>query len=181
MRGVLKMSENKKNSFVAYEHKEIAVKRELEAIYTDGYPSFGWMPDGRGASTNGLTSVNLKFKRDRKITNREELTKFQREFENCVKEIERMENTKVIVPSIVAYVIGIIGTVCMAGATFAYLAGMITLCIVLSIPGFIGWIIPYFCYLRIKRSKTEQITPLIDQKYDTIYEVCEKATGLLHI
>jgi len=175
------MSENTKNSFVAYEHKEITVKREMEAIYTDGYPSFGWKPDGRGVSLSGLTSVNLKFKRDRKITNREELTKLQREFENCAKEIERMEDAKVTLPSVVGYVIGLVGTACMAGATFAYLASMIPLCIVLAVPGFIGWIIPYFCYLRVKRSKTNKVTPLIDCRYDTIYEVCEKSNGLLHI
>jgi len=175
------MSENTKNSFVAYEHRDVTVKRNMEAIYTDGYPSFGWKSDGRGVSLSGLTSVNLKFKRDRKIMNREELTKLQREFENCAKEIERMEDAKVIATSVVAYAIGLVGTACMAGATFAYLASMIPLCIVLAVPGFIGWIIPYFCYLRVKRSKTNKVTPLIDCRYDTIYEVCEKSNGLLHI
>lgn len=175
------MSENTKNSFVAYEYKDVTVKRDMEAIYTDGYQSFGWKPDGRGVSLSGLTSVNLKFKRDRKITNRNELAKLQREFENCAEEIKRMEDAKVITPSVVAYTIGLVGTACMAGATFAYLAGMIPLCIILAVPGFIGWVIPYFCYLRVKRSKTAQVAPLIDQKYDVIYEVCEKANGLLHI
>jgi len=175
------MSENIKNSFVAYEHKEITVKRSMEDIYTDGYQNFGWKPDGRGVSLSGLTSINLKFKRDRKITNREELTKLQRGFENCAKEIERMESAKVAQPSIVAYAIGLVGTACMAGATFAYLANMIPLCIILAVPGFIGWIIPYFCYLHVKRSKIDKVTPLIDRQYDAIYEVCEKASGLLHV
>ena len=175
------MSENTKNSFVAYEHKEIAVKRDMEAIYADGYPNFGWKPDGRGIPLGGLTSVKLKFKRDRKVMNRDELTKLQREFENCAKEIERMEDAKVIAPSVVAYAIGLVGTACMAGATFAYLASMIPLCIVLAVPGFIGWIIPYFCYLRVKRRKTDKVTPLIDRQYDTIYEVCDKANGLLYM
>jgi len=175
------MSENTKNNFVAYEHRDVTVKRDMEAVYIDGYPSFGWKSDGRGVSLGGLTCVNLKFKRDRKIVNREELTKLQREFENCAKEIERMEDSKVTLPSIVAYTIGLVGTACMAGATFAYLASMIPLCIILAVPGFIGWIISYFCYLRVKRNKTDQVTPLIDRQYDTIYEICEKANRLMNI
>lgn len=67
------MSENTKNSFVAYERKEITTKRGMEDIYIDGYQNFGWKQVGRDVFISGLTSVNLRFKRDRKITNREEL------------------------------------------------------------------------------------------------------------
>lgn len=175
------MSEFKKNegNFVGYEYMDVAVSNDMEALYTDGYPNFGWVLDGRGHSIQGIFSANLKFKRNRKIRNKAELTRLQRQFENSVKEIERLESSKTTGASVAAYIIGIIGTAFMAGAVFSYLAEILLLCIILAIPAFVGWIIPYFCYLRIQAKKTAQVTPLIDQQYDSIYSVCEKANALL--
>ena len=79
----------------------------------------------------------------------------------------------------VAYVIGIIGTAFMAGSVFAVTANRIIPCILLAIPAFIGWVLPYFCYRAIVKKKASEVTPLIDQKYDEVYAVCEKANALL--
>lgn len=167
------------NNFIGYEYKEITVRRDMESIFTDSYGSFGWKPDGINPSLS-LNSVNMKFKRDRKIPNRSELNRLQREFENHVKAIEKLEDSKVITSSTVAYIIGLLGTALMAGATFSYLASMIPLCVVLAVPGFIGWGVSYLAYLKIKRNKTEKINPIIDQQYDAIYEACEKASALMY-
>ena len=77
---------------------------------------------------------------------------------------------------------GILGTAFMAGSTFAVTADppQILLCIILAIPGFLGWIFPYFLYTRSVRKQTEKITPLIEEKYDEIYEICEKGNKLLN-
>jgi len=176
------MDETTKNSdsFIGYEYRDITVKREIEPMYTDGYTNFGWILEGTSVPIQSIGSVSLKFKRDRKIRNKAELTRLQRQFDACVTEIQRLEFSKVVGASAVAYIIGIIGTAFMAGSVFAYLAGMLPLCVILAIPAFVGWIIPYFCYVSIRQKKTGQVTPLIDQKYDEIYEVCEKANGLLN-
>lgn len=123
--------------------------------------------------------MTLKFKRDRKIRNKAELTRLQRQFDSCMAEIESLERSKATLSSAVAYVIGIIGTAFMAGSVFTYNAGYLPLSIVLAIPGFVGWIIPYLAYSRIRRRKTAKVNPLIDQKYDELYETCEKAHALL--
>ena len=70
----------------------------------------------------------------------------------------------------------------MAGSTFAVTADppQILLCIILAIPGFLGWILPCFLYKRGVRKQTEKITPLIEEKYDEIYEICEKGNKLLN-
>ena len=70
----------------------------------------------------------------------------------------------------------------MEGATFAVTAQPphILLCIILAIPGFIGWILPYFLYKAGVRKQTEKMTPLIEEKYDEIYEICEKGNRLLN-
>lgn len=167
------------SSFVGYEYKMITIKRDMVDLYADCFPSFGWMLE-RSSPSLTPTSITMKFKRDRKIINKMELTRLQREFESYANEVGKLETAKTVGAATAAYVIGILGTAFMAGATFAFLADMILPCIILAVPAFIGWIIPYFCYRRIFAKKTEQVTPLIEAQYDAIYETCEKASNLLY-
>lgn len=167
------------NNFVGYEYKDLITKREMESVYVDGYRNFGWQMEASSVPEHSLGTVCLKFKRDRKIINKAELTRLQRQFESCVGEIEGLERSKTTGASIAAFTIGIIGTAFMGLSTFSYLGGMLPLMIILAVPGFIGWIIPYFCYHAIRRSKGNKLSPLIEKKYDEIYAVCEKANTLL--
>jgi len=167
------------NAFVGYEYKDVTVKNDIVSVYVDGYTNFGWTLEGTSHPIQKVGAVTLKLKRDRKIRNKAELTRLQRQFDAGVKEIVALEDSKVITAATVAYVIGVIGTAFMAGSVFAYLANMLPLMVILAIPGFIGWIIPYFCYIHVSKKKADKVTPLIDGKYDEIYDVCEKANGLL--
>ena len=175
------MNETVRNdvNFIGYEYKEVIVDRDKEGVYADGYPSFGWVQEKSPESIFGFSTVSLKFKRDRKIRNKAELTRLQRQFESNVNEIEKLEQSKTTTASVTAFTIGIIGTAIMAGSVFAFLAGMIPLCIVLAVPAFAGWALPYFSYIKITNKRIETVTPLIEQQYDAIYEVCEKAHSLL--
>ena len=168
------------NNFVGYEYKDITVSHNMESVYVDGYHNFGWILEGTASTVNSIFSVVMKFKRDRKIRNKAELTRLQRQFDARVAEIETLERSKGIGASAVAYIIGVVGTAFMAGSVFAYLASMLPLSILLAIPAFVGWIVPYLCYCNIRKKKTVKVAPLIDEKYDEIYEVCEKANGLLN-
>lgn len=174
------MSETRNNEggFVGFEYKDVTVGRQLESAYADGYESFGWKLENTGMSVNPA-SVTLKFKRDRKLRNKAELTRLQRQFDSCANEVLAMERSKVSTASVVAYIVGIVGSAFMAGAVFAYLASMVPLMIILAIPGFAGFILPYFLFGKVRKTKTNQVTPLIDSKYDEMYSVCEKASGLL--
>ena len=173
------MNEEKDNIFIGYEYRDITVTRDMENLYLDGYQNFGWKLDGSSPRQLGLSNVTIKFKRDRKIRNKAELTRLQRQFDATVSEIDTMEKSKTSSATIVAFTIGIVGTAFLAGATFAFLANMIIPCIVLAVPGFIGWTLPYFRYKATIAKKTQKVTPLIDNKYDVIYEICEKANSLL--
>jgi hypothetical protein len=170
------MSETTKagEGFIAYEYKEVLASGDLKSVYADGYPNFGWQPENEGFG-------RLRFKRNRKIRNKAELTRLQRQFESNVKQIESLENSKTTKAQVIALTIGILGTAFMAGSTFAFIyAQMIPLMIILAIPGFIGWILPYFSYKRVYEKRIEMVTPLIDQQYDAIAEACEKANSLLN-
>lgn len=167
------------NNFVGYEYHDVSVKRSMAAVYADGYENFGWQMAGTAESPGKIDSISMKFKRDRKIRNKAELTRLQRNFDACVSEILSLESSKYVKASVAAYAVGIAGTAFMAGSVFSITAGMLIPCIVLAIPAFTGWVLPYFLYRGIMKKKAAQITPLIDQKYDELYTVCEKANGLL--
>lgn len=177
-----------RKNFVGYEYKEIVAESNRISFLLDGYECFGWELDKK--RTENRESKNpsypkrevLHLKRNRKIINKMELTRLQRNFEACMKEIETLEKSKTSAATIYALVTGIIGTAFMAGSVFAVTAQPphIILSIFLAIPAFVGWIIPYFLYIRVVRKQTEKFTPLIEQKYDEIYEICEKGNKLLY-
>ena len=174
------MNETAKNkeNFIGYEYRELSVGRDKEGVYADAYPNFGWKLES-GSSGFGLSTINLRFKRDRKIRNKAELTRLQRQFESNVSEIEKLEQSKTMAASIAAYSIGLAGTALMAGSVFAILAGMTPLCTVLAVPALALWALGYLSFIRIRDKRSEMVAPLIEQQYDAIYEVCEKAHTLL--
>lgn len=173
------MSEQK--DFVGYEYKEITAPTDRISLYMDCYENFGWQADTNMSAVSRMHHTTLRMKRDRKIINKMELTRLQRHFEACAKDIESLEKSKTSVASVWALIIGIIGTAFMAGATFAvtHEPPMILLCILLAVPGFIGWILPYFLYQCITVKQARKIQSMIEAKQDEIYEICEKGHSLL--
>lgn len=174
-----------RKEFIGYEYKEIITDRDRASFFIDGYENFGWeLDDSLPENTYGPNAkkVILRLKRNRKIMNKMELTRLQRYFEACVNEIEELEKSKTSAATMYALILGILGTGFMAGATFAVTAQppLIILCILLAIPGFLGWIFPYFLYKKIAVKQTGKLTPLIEEKYDEIYEICEKGNKLLY-
>ena len=173
------MSE-KENGYVGFEYMEVPAARSMESMYVDSYTSFGWKFEGSSAGQEGSERIRLKFKRDRKLRNKAELTRLQRQFESCAREIEALEHSKATAAAIAAFTIGLIGTAFLGGAVFAYLAGLLPLMVILAVPGFVGWIVPYFCYQKLLRKREQKVAPLIDQKNDEIYAVCEQGCRLLN-
>lgn len=179
--------EREKRNYVGYEYKEIVADGQLVSLLLDGYENFGWeindsVPESGIDGRPGRSQKTIiRLKRDRKILNKTELTRLQRNFEACVSEIQTLEKRKTSAAMIWAFVVGTIGTVFMAGSTFAITAQQpyIALCIVFAVPGLLGWILPYFFYKRIQGKETEKVMPLIEAKYDEIYEICEKGNKLL--
>lgn len=178
----------KHKNYVGYEYKEITAEDDMLSLLLDGYENFGWelnesVPESAVSSKAGRAARTvIRFKRDRRIINKTELTRLQRNFEACVAEIQELEKKKTSAATVAALVLGLLGTAFIAGATFAATAQppYIALCIILAVPGFLGWILPYFLYKRVRRKETEKLTPLVEAKYDEIYEICEKGNKLLH-
>lgn len=174
-------------AFVGYEYKEITVPVEQISMYLDCYENFGWIAEENAYSPEkfflirGRSHAKIRLKRNRKIVNKMELTRLQRNFEACAHEIEVLERAKTQAPTMWALIIGIIGTAFMAGATFAVVhePPIIWLCVLLAIPGFAGWIAPYFIFQRLVEEKKKKYNPMIDNKLEEIYQICEKGHSLL--
>lgn len=179
------MTDEKK--FMSYDYKEVEAERNMIPFLRDGYENFGWeteekVPEGKTHPNQNHKSI-LQMRRNRKIMNKPELQRLQSHFEACVKDVKALEKSKESKATMVSLIVGILGTAFMAGSVFAVTAEepFIVLCIILAIPGFIGWIVPYFLYKRILEKQTQLINPLIEKKYDEIYEICEKGSRLLNI
>lgn len=172
---------NEKGEFVGYEYKEIAVDSDNASMYLDGYACFGWEPDDNIPKKDYLGRTVIALKRNRKILNKMELTRLQRNFEACMEDINALENSKTQLATVISITAGLIGTAFMAGSVFAVTNDppMIWLCALLAIPGFIGWMLAFPLYKRFSQRKTEAMLPLIEQKYDEIDAVCEKGNALL--
>lgn len=173
--------EPERKSFVGYEYKEITVNANLVSMYLDCYENFGWTAEEESYDREKPHHVTIQMKRDRKIINKMELTRLQRNFEACANDLGRLEKAKTTAATIWSLAFGIAGTVFMAGSTFAvtHEPPIIWLCVLLAIPGFIGWILPYFVYREIVKKQTEKLQPLIEEKLEEIYQVCEKGHSLL--
>lgn len=176
-----------REDFVGYEYKEIYTESSRASFLIDGYENFGWVLDDNIPGNNDNVhlphqkKVILRFKRDRKIINKMELTRLQRNFEAYVNETQKLEESKTSVASMYALILGVLGTAFMACSVFAVTAQPphIVLCILFAIPGFIGWIFPYYIYKKTVGKQTVKLTPLIEEKYNEIYEICEKGNRLL--
>lgn len=185
--------EKKQKEFVGYEYKEVIAESSKASFLIDGYENFGWKLDEKMNGNIYRKSVEnihssyqkkivMMLKRNRKIVNKMELTRLQRNFEACVNEIEELEKSRTSAATMYALVIGILGTAFIAGSVFAVTAQPpnIVLCILLAIPGFIGWGIPYFVYKKMVKRQTDKVIQLIEEKYDEIYKICERGNKLLH-
>ena len=180
--------------YVGYEYREISVPRKYASLCLDSYPCFGWEEDpnqGRPGRRRGPAipaapgpkeMETLCFRRARSISGKAELTRLQRNFDSCIAELRALERSKTTRAAAAALTAGVLSTAFMAGSTFAAVSTppVVWLTILLAIPGFLGWILPYFLYRAMVRWKAAQIEPLMEQKYDEIYDLCEKGSRLLH-
>jgi len=167
--------------YIGYDYLTITADSEKASMYLDTYKNLGWIPDDTMPLKQFGHTVTMKIKRDRKILNKAELTRLQHHFEACLEDIASLENSISKAATIYSITIGIIGTAFMAGSVFAVTnePPLILLCILLGIPGVAGWALPYSLFKYFGKKRSAEVSPLIEQKYDEIHEICEKGNALL--
>lgn len=175
------MNPEPKNTYTGYEYKEISVAAKDLSLFLDGYENFGWIPEDPRPTDPGRGTVTLHLKRNRKIINKMELTRLQRNFESCMGEIRQMERSPRRTATARALGVGLLGTVFMAGAVFAVTGEppRYLLMTLLSIPGFAGWFLAPLLYRRQLQKQRRKLRPFIEAKYEEIDQLCEKGHSLL--
>lgn len=175
------MNSEPENTYIGYEYKEISVAGKDVSLFLDGYENFGWIPETSRPTDPGRGTVTLHLKRNRKIINKMELTRLQRNFESCMEEIRQMERSPKQVATTWALGAALAGTVFMAGAVFAVTGEppRYLLMTLLAVPGFAGWLLAPLLYRRQFRKQRRKTQPFIEAKYEEIYQLCEKGHSLL--
>lgn len=201
------MSEQK--DYTGYEYKQITADAHMESLWKDSMASFGWSAEKSQAKVvkrlpfalwilaaplsllpwrpfrkqlndhDSDKEVEITFKRDRKIARKQELDQLESRFEHCARAIKGLNDSKGTAASIAASAVGLVGTAFMALSTFAYLAGMSPAFIIAAVPGFLGWIIPYFLYRSMRASRERAIAPKIQEQEENIYTLCQSGSEIL--
>ena len=199
------MEELVKKQYIGYEYKTVTVRAEIESLWVDSQRSFGWELEKKekaiikhvwgplrvmlaplallpGSQCDKLIvdresdkKVVLTFKRDKKIENKEKLNRLESGFERTAAALDALESSKTTSGTVAAYTVGLVGTVFMGLSMFSYLGGMLPLCILLAVPGFVGWILPFFLKKTLVSKKTQLVQPEIERQYEDIYSVCQEA------
>lgn len=173
------MCENAESFGLMNEYLEVEVNERLQDLARDCYQLFGWTIINKHKYNFEKGKFRFKMQRKRNIENKKELDSLQKQCEEAFKSIEKLEKWKYTKPMGIALAVGLTGTVFMTVSTFSYLASMIPLCIILAIPGFLGWGLTYFVYLKQLKKCLDKAKLVIDSNYDLINETCEKAEALL--
>lgn len=183
------------SKYVQYEYLSINVKSKKEPMYIDIYESFGWnlitataLVDVEDYYINHTNisdekMINIKFKRDRKINNKEKLNSLQRECEENLKKINNLEKEPFSKGTANALTFGLLGCVFLAISVF-FITGMNSLLgYIIGTPiGIVGiaiWAYAYFKFKSIKEKLEEKNSPVIEEMTEKVYLICSKAHELL--
>lgn len=181
---ILKMKED----YIAYEYLSINVNNDLEPMYIDCYENFGWIPINKTGKRDYYINsnpkqnlVNIKFKRNRKIKEKEKLNVLQKKCEENFKIIDKLEKTPDSKGTMYSLIEAFIATVFIAISVFAITGEKVVWfpAIFCGTIGIIGWITPYFIYKKIKEKWELKNKAKIEEQYDIIYSTCEQARNIL--
>lgn len=172
--------ENK--DFVTYEYMSKMVKMNEQAKICDMYEAFGW--EISSVRTNGIDSVMVSFKRDRKIPHKTELVKIERQAEETYATLKGLEASKTKGASVFGYIFGTISALVFGGGmslcltktsdTPSLVGG-----IVLGVVGLAMCGLNYLAYKKIAEKKTKQALPAIDETEEKLANLLEKGNELL--
>lgn len=170
------------HDFVSYEYATKTIKAKDLAKATDMYEAFGW--EITANTPTAIDGVTLSLKRDRKQKHKQELNKLERQSEETLTQIARLESAKTLGASVFAYIFGCISALVLGG-------GMcLTMLIENNIPAIVGGIIlgilgialcsvNFFIYKKLAEKKTKQILPIIDETEEKFANLLEKGNELL--
>jgi hypothetical protein len=166
---------------VSYDYKTIKVKRDMETMVVDTYGNLGWEFVGSSASTGSLFHINLSFKRDRNIENKQNLLRLQEKAESTLQNIEYLQDGKGSAGLITGITTGTIGALTFGGGmSMAMLLGVDTVGfmiggIALGVVGIGIALLAFVIRKKVKRAKLAKIEPALENEYNKLADICEQA------
>lgn len=189
---------------IGYDYKTIEISKTHALLCKDSYQTLGWKLDKQEAVIRkplwgplrlllaplamlpgsflktymsehaSFTKEVLYFKRDRAIKDKSTKLNKQVELDQTIFEMEQLDVNKARTASIIGYLIGIFGTICMGFSVFAYLDQEMTRCMVFAIPGFLAWILSYVAYRFLKTKHARRVERKLEEKANKVYQILEK-------
>ena len=197
----------KTQKFVAYEYKNVTVKRESASMYEDCMSNFGWelidesfpgFATGEnlstqiaGAATSFASAVSTpskaasdieivqKYRRDREIKKNRDVALLERECEQALKAIGGITQKNQAWTMGTSLGIGILGTVCLGFAVYHFVFSHIAWGILLALIGLAGWGSGFFLNIKGGKSRAAHSEQKIQEQIDIAYSTCERAHALL--
>lgn len=157
---------------MTYDYLTVQVTHSTKELVQDVYENLGWEVTSKGIGT-------INFKRNRKINNKKELKEIEDEIKTSIDNICRLEKAKTNNGIITSLCFGIIGTIIFgAGLSLALEFSLYIMGIILGVVGIVIALPAYPIYAKICKNQTNKALPLIDEEFDKISELCDKALQL---
>lgn len=166
-----------RSDIFSYDYTTVEAKGNSAPEIADCYEALGWDLASHRESFGGGATLN--FKRNRKIKNKDQLSRLQIKLDDAIRSIGELEERKTRSANIVAIIVGIIGTLVFGGGmcmcmlmpeTWALVVG-----IVLGAVGAGICALGYLAYKKLRAKNTTAMNVLIDKKRDEISAICEDA------
>lgn len=171
--------ENEKE-VVTYDYKTVRVKREMETMTTDAYINLGWEFVGSTLAGGAIFHINLSFKRNRKIANKQRLILLQEKIDTVLQNIETLLNNKKRAGTVPSISTGIVGALTLGGGMSMVLVGGKTLGLMIGgiavgIVGIAISLLAWPIYKKVKRAQLSKIEPILESEYNKLADLCEQA------
>lgn len=165
-----------------WEYKEVPSSQVDIAMNMDCYESFGWEVDEVQSVNRKDGECVLLMRRDRTIANRQELTRLQRNYEDCRHQINLLRESVRARGTAVSLAVGVAGCPFAAGSVLAATAEPLNLplCVLFAVPALLCFLLPVFLFRAVCEARRRKVEPLMEEKYDEISGLCEKGNRLLH-
>ena len=173
--------EEKKN-LVVYDYITKEVSTKEEAMYLDCIETFGWELVSK---ERGFLYTILNFRRDRKLKTNIELKNLQRDFEEEIDAIKRLETDKTKMASVTSLTIGTIGALILGGGMSLSMLNptnipLLAVGIAIGVVGIVVLAVAYPIYMKKVKKSVKRVSSLIEEKYDKISNILVEANGILN-
>lgn len=172
------------NKAIVFDYKTVRVKRSMEAMVTDAYEAMGWQVTNTTMAEGNLNSVNVSFKRDRKIENKMELVKLQDKIDTTLTNIEKLSRQRKNVGIAEGLTTGVVGALVFGSGMSMSLVlsgtGFLIGGIALGLVGVGIMAVSYLVYSKSKKKKLSSVEPTYQSELDKLSDLCEEANKLLN-